>query len=185
MDKSLAADARADLVQQYISREEELTLVRGYFGTNYAWTEGRYPEAIRKLLPGSAGYVAGIPRLGIPALTESDASLGVANGRHMRPGDQAVALPSSLLTAATWNSGLAYAGGAMIGAEARHKGFNVMLAGGINLAREPRGGRTFEYLGEDPLLAGTMAGEAIRGTQDLNIIATIKHFALNDRKPAA
>jgi len=182
MDKTLTADARADLVQLYITREEELTLVRGYFGTNYAWTEGRYPEAIRRLLPGSAGYVAGISRLGIPALTESDASLGVANGQHMRPGDQAVALPSSLLTAATWNHSLAYAGGAMIGAEARHKGFNVMLAGGINLAREPRGGRTFEYLGEDPLLAGTMAGEAIRGTQDLNIISTIKHFALNDQE---
>jgi len=181
-DKSLPADARADLVQAYITRDEELTLVRGYFGVNYPWTAKIYPEAIRNVLPGSAGYVPGIPRLGIPALSESDASLGVANGRHMRPGDQAVALPSSLLTAATWNGGLAYAGGAMIGAEARNKGFNVMLAGGINLAREPRGGRTFEYLGEDPLLAGIMAGEAIRGTQDLDIISTIKHFAVNDQE---
>ncbi len=179
MDKSLPADARADLVQAYITREEELTLVRGYFGVNKPWTAGRYPETIRKALPGSAGYVPGVPRLGIPALYESDASLGVANGDHMRKGDQAVALPSSLATAATWNRALAYAGGAMIGAEARHKGFNVMLAGGVNLAREPRGGRNFEYLGEDPLLAGTMAGEAIRGIQDLKIISTIKHFALN------
>ncbi|MGC9953632.1 MAG: glycoside hydrolase family 3 C-terminal domain-containing protein [Rhizomicrobium sp.] len=181
-DKSLSGDARADLVQAQMTREEELTLVRGYFGVDYPWTAKVYPEAIRKALPGSAGYVPGIPRLGIPALTESDASLGVANGRHMRPGDQAVALPSSLLTAATWNGGLAYAGGAMFGAEAHHKGFNVMLAGGVDLAREPRGGRTFEYAGEDPLLAGIMAGEAIRGTQDLHIISTIKHFALNDQE---
>ena len=181
-DKSLTADARADLVQTYMTREEELVLVRGYFGVDYPWTAKLYPDAIRNALPGSAGYVPGIPRLGIPALTESDASRGVANGRHMRPGDQAVALPSSLLTAATWNSGLAYAGGAMFGAEAHHKGFNVMLAGGVDLAREPRGGRTFEYVGEDPLLAGVMAGEAIRGTQDLHIISTIKHFAMNDQE---
>jgi beta-glucosidase len=181
-DKLLSADARADLVQAYMTRDEELTLVRGYFGVNYPWTAKLYPDVIRKALPGSAGYVPGIPRLGIPALIETDASLGVANGRHMRPGDQAVALPSSLLTAATWNSGLAYAGGAMIGAEAHHKGFNVMLAGGVDLAREPRGGRTFEYVGEDPLLAGTMAGESIRGTQDLHIISTTKHFAMNDQE---
>ncbi|MGA7674445.1 MAG: glycoside hydrolase family 3 C-terminal domain-containing protein [Rhizomicrobium sp.] len=181
-DKSLTADARADLVQAYMTRDEELTLVRGYFGVNYPWLPKGYSEAIRKALPGSAGYVPGIPRLGIPALSESDASLGVANGRHMRPGDQAVALPSSLLTAATWNGSLAYAGGAMIGAEARYKGFNVMLAGGVDLAREPRGGRTFEYAGEDPLLAGVTAGEAIRGIQDMHIISTIKHFALNDQE---
>jgi len=182
MDTSLTADARANLVETELTREEELTLVRGYFGVDYPWTAKVYPEAIRKALPGSAGYVPGIPRLGIPPLTESDASLGVANGRHMRPGDQAVALPSSLLTAATWNSALAYAGGAMFGAEAHHKGFDVMLAGGVDLAREPRGGRTFEYVGEDPLLAGVMAGEAIRGTQDLHIISTIKHFAMNDQE---
>jgi beta-glucosidase len=182
MDTSLTADARANLVETEMTREEELTLVRGYFGVDYPWTAKVYPEAIRKALPGSAGYVPGIPRLGIPPLTESDASLGIANGRHMRHGDQAVALPSSLLTAATWNSALAYAGGAMFGAEAHHKGFDVMLAGGVDLAREPRGGRTFEYVGEDPLLAGVMAGEAIRGTQDLHIISTIKHFAMNDQE---
>ena len=182
MEKSLAPDARADLVQTYITRDEELTLVKGYFGANRPGMTNLYSEAIRKDLPGSAGYVPGISRLGIPALRESDASLGVANGGRMRPGDTAVALPSSLLTAATWNASMAYAGGAMIGAEARHKGFNVMLAGGVDLARDPRGGRTFEYVGEDPLLAGTMAGEAIHGTQDVNIISTIKHFAMNDQE---
>jgi len=181
-DKSLPPDSRADLVQAQITRDEELMLVRGYFGVNYSWLPKTYSDEIRKALPGSAGYVPGIPRLGIPALRESDASLGVANGRHMRPGDTATALPSSLLTAATWNSSLAYAGGAMIGSEARNKGFNVLLAGGVDLAREPRGGRTFEYVGEDPLLAGTMAGEAIRGTQDQNIVSTIKHYALNDQE---
>ena len=67
----------------------------------------------------------------------------------------------------------------MIGAEARAKGFNVLLAGGVNLTRDPRNGRNFEYLGEDPLLAGTMVGDAIRGVQTNHIVSTIKHFALN------
>ncbi|MDF0752975.1 glycosyl hydrolase, partial [Marinobacter sp. 71-i] len=63
--------------------------------------------------------------------------------------------------------------------EARAKRFNVMLAGGINLTRDPWGGRNFEYLGEDPLLAGVIAGESIRGIQSNHIVSTIKHFALN------
>ena len=70
----------------------------------------------------------------------------------------------------------------MIGNEARRKGFNVMLAGGMNLARDPRNGRNFEYFGEDPLLAGTLAGEAVRGIQSQNVISTVKHFALNDQE---
>jgi beta-glucosidase len=185
MNTSLSPDARANLVQAQMTRDEELRLVRGYVGMPYGpgLREPSAPE-IRRALPRSAGYVPGIPRLGIPALTESDASLGIANGGRMRPGDTATALPSSLLTAATWNTGLAYASGAMIGDEARRKGFNVLLAGGVNLAREPRNGRTFEYSGEDPLLAGVMVGASIRGIQSRNIISTVKHFALNDQETA-
>jgi beta-glucosidase len=183
LDASLSPDARADLVQAQMTEDEELMLVDGYFGV---YPTGRLlkpaPEGIRKDLPGSAGYVRGIPRLGIPALRESDASLGVANGRHMRPGDTATALPSTLAIAASFNPELAYAGGAMIGKEARQKGFNVLLAGGVDLARDPRNGRVFEYVGEDPLLAGVIAGEAIRGTQDQHIISTTKHYALNDQE---
>jgi beta-glucosidase len=70
----------------------------------------------------------------------------------------------------------------MIGAEARISGFNVLLAGGVNLVREPRNGRNFEYGGEDPLLAGVMVGEQIRGVQSNNIVATLKHFAFNNQE---
>jgi beta-glucosidase len=178
LDKSLPSDVRADLVQAQMTRDEELTLVSGYFGVY----NPRVPAQYKDDMPRSAGYVPGIPRLGIPALKETDASLGVANGGHMRPGDTAVALPASIMTTASWNPQIAYNGGAMIGAEARNKGFNVILAGGINLTREPRGGRTFEYSGEDPYLASVMVGESIRGIQNLNIISTIKHFALNDQE---
>ena len=107
---------------------------------------------------GSAGYVPGIPRLGIPALQETDAELGVANPGDVRPGDTATAMPSDLALASTWDVGLARLQGQAVGAEARAKGFNVLLGGTANLIRDPRGGRNFEYFSEDPLLTGVMAG---------------------------
>jgi beta-glucosidase len=130
-----------------------------------------------------AGYVPGIPRLNVPALKESDASLGVSYVMGMRK-DGATALPSGMAQGATWNTALIRKGGAMIGGEAKAKGFNVLLAGGMNLIREPRGGRTFEYLSEDPLHSGMMAGAAIAGIQSNGIISTIKHFALNNQETA-
>ena len=129
-----------------------------------------------------AGFILGVDRLGVPQLVESDASLGVSNLMEMRKGDVATALPSGLSLASTWNPEIARAGGAMIGSEARAKGFNVMLVGGVNLVRDPRAGRNFEYLGENPLLAGQLVGSQIEGVQSNNIIATIKHFALNDQE---
>lgn len=138
------------------------------------------PPVPADAIPG-AGYVAGIPRLGIPALRETDASLGVSYVFGLRK-DGATALPSGLAMGATWNPELIRSGGAMIGAEARAKGFNVLLAGGANLMRDPRNGRTFEYLSEDPLLTGTLVGNAIAGIQSNHIISTIKHFALNGQE---
>ena len=126
---------------------------------------------------GSAGFVPGVPRLGIPDQTQTDASIGVRNSFI-----PSTALPSSLATAASFDPEVPRAGGAMIGAEARATGHNTMLSGGVNLAREPRNGRNFEYTGEDPLLAGTMAGALIDGIQSNRIISTIKHYAVNDQE---
>ncbi|MBT0670512.1 glycoside hydrolase family 3 C-terminal domain-containing protein [Novosphingobium profundi] len=128
-----------------------------------------------------AGYIAGIARLGVPSLRETDASLGVSWVMGAR-GDGATALPSGLAMASSWNPGLLGEGGAMIGSEARAKGFNVLLAGGTNLMRDPRNGRTFEYFSEDPLLSGVLVGNAIAGIQSNHIISTIKHFALNGQE---
>lgn len=175
-DTRLSADRRAALLNRELTLDERITLVHGLMAMPFKGTV-LPQEAIL-----AAGYVPGIPRLGIPALYETDASLGVANPMRVREGDGATALPSGLALAATFNPELAYAGGAMIGSEARAKGFNVLLAGGVNLTRQPRNGRNFEYLGEDPLLAGTLAGESIRGIQSNHIISTIKHFALNDQE---
>src|SRR6202453_2509289 len=71
---------------------------------------------------------------------------------------------------------------AWIGRELRDQGYNMSLGGGVNLAREPRNGRTFEYMGEDPILAGLMVASLIRGTQSQHVIGDIKHYAMNDQE---
>ncbi|MEO6256445.1 MAG: glycoside hydrolase family 3 C-terminal domain-containing protein, partial [Sphingomicrobium sp.] len=130
---------------------------------------------VSRAVKGSAGFVPGVARLGIPDQTQTDASIGVRNS--LIP---STALPSSLATTASFDPAVSRAGGAMIGAEARATGHNTMLSGGVNLAREPRNGRNFEYAGEDPLLAGTMVGALIEGIQSNRIVSTVKHFAVND-----
>jgi beta-glucosidase len=170
-DTSRPAAARAAALVHAMTRDEKLRYVHGLFPP-------LTKPAPADMIP-SAGYIPGVPRLGIPTLRESDASLGVANQVEQRKGDVATALPSSLATAASFDPALAYAGGAMIGAEARAKTFNVLLAGGVNLTRDAWGGRDFEYVGEDPLLAGVMAGASIKGVQSNHIVSTVKHFALN------
>lgn len=175
LSKSLSADERADLAVKAMTEDEKLSLVFGYFGTDW---QGKHPPAGVRY--GSAGYVPGIPRLGITPQWETDAGVGVATQGGAQEKRERTALPSGIATAATWNPDLAYRGGKMIGHEARASGFNVMLAGGVDLARDPRNGRNFEYAGEDPLLAGTIVGAEIAGIQSNHIISTTKHYALND-----
>ena len=168
-------DARADALVKKMTRAEKLTLVFGYFGSNMKEKYTRPAESRWA----SAGYVPGIAHLGIPPQWQTDAGIGVATQHDTDHWRERTALPSGLATAATWDLDLAYKGGAMIGSEARDSGFNVMLAGGVNLLREPRNGRNFEYGGEDPLLAGSIVGAQVKGIQSNHIVSTIKHFAFN------
>jgi len=124
----------------------------------------------------------GVPRLGIPAVKETDASLGVANIGNLRKGFVATALPASLLLGSSWDPDLAFRGGAMVGSEARSSGFGILLGGGANLIRDPRAGRNFEYISEDPLLTGVLVGRSIAGIQSNKIISTLKHLALNNQE---
>jgi beta-glucosidase len=179
-DTTLSPDARAKLLLAQLTQDEKFQLIRSY----YAGPDRPATAPFPKGAIASAGYVPPIERLGIPALEESDAGLGVASSDRMRPGDHATPLPAGPVTAASWDPQVAYRGGAMIGSEAHNKGFNVLLAGGVNLTREPRNGRNFEYAGEDPLLAGTIVAEAIKGIQGQHVISTIKHYALNDQETA-
>lgn len=178
MDGTLSPDRRAELLLAAMTPDEKIALLHGPMAVSFG-AKAPLPEGA----VGSAGYVPGNDRLGIPALQESDASLGVANPMKVRGADDySTALPSGLALAATFDPVLAFSGGRMIATEARAKGLNVMLAGGANLARDPRNGRNFEYLGEDPLLTGTLAGESVRGIQSTGMVSTVKHFALNDQE---
>lgn len=172
---SLSPDLRADLVMKQMTLDEKIQLVHGEGG--WQWNSLKRP-------PGALGedvYLPGIRRLGIPELHVNGAGVGVTNwGR--RANGQSTALPSSLAETATWDPTLAYDFGAVIGKETRDEGFNVSIGGGVDLARDPRDGRNFEYHGEDPILAGTMLAQELRGIQDQHIVATIKHYALNDQE---
>src|SRR5215472_2802301 len=171
-----SADARARDTEEQMTDEERFSLLVSVMGVNDVVTvrDERIPEGV----PMSAGYVPGVSRLGVPPLLMSDASLGVTNPGY-RPGDSATALPAGIALGASFNPILARQSGGMLGREARSRGFNVQLAGGINLARDPRNGRNFEYLSEDPLLSAVLAAESINGIQDEGVISTIKHYSLN------
>ena len=175
-DTSERAPERANLALSQMTLSEKLSLVHGVIGAPW----GRKPMPAGAV--GSAGYVAGVQRLGVPALQETDAELGVANPGEVRRGDTATAMPSNLALASSWDVELARQQGAAVASEARAKGFNVLLGGTANLNRDPRGGRNFEYFSEDPLLTGLMAGAMIDGAQSRHIISTAKHFALNDQE---
>lgn len=171
MHPGLSPDQRAEWVLKAMTQDEKFRLLRTEYGD-------RHPRPAGAL--GSAGYQPAITPLGLPAIQESDAGLGVAKPLDIG----ATALPSGLATAASFDPALAYEGGAMIGGEAHRRGFNVMLAGGADLVRDPRNGRNFEYAGEDPLLTGVIVGNAIAGIQSQHVVSTIKHFALNDLETA-
>ncbi len=174
LNTHLSPDQRASLVVKAMTQDEKFQLIDVQFGD----TENGHVMSPGALA--SAGYDPAIKRLGLPALQESDAGLGVAKPHKLG----ATALPSGLATAASFDPALAYAGGAMIGSEAHHRGFNVMLAGGADLVRDPRNGRNFEYAGEDPLLTGLIVGHAIAGIQSQHVVSTIKHYAFNDLETA-
>ncbi|TPG54697.1 glycoside hydrolase family 3 C-terminal domain-containing protein [Sphingomonas glacialis] len=178
-DAKLDPDARAKALVSAMTRDEKLTMVFGYFATDFPSSLYKAPAGARA---GSAGYVPPISRLGIPAQHQTDAGVGVATQGGAAVKRERTALPSNLAIAASWDVAVAHAGGAMIGDEARRSGFNVMLAGGVNLLREPRNGRNFEYGGEDPLLAGTIVAEQVRGIQSNHVVSTIKHYAFNDQE---
>ncbi len=175
MNPGLSPDQRASLVLKEMTLDEKISLLHG------TGMSGLSPvSALAQHSNGGAGYVVGVPRLGIPAIQMSDAAYGVRNSGEN--GRYSTALPSDLAGAASWDLDAAYEYGALIGRELRAQGYNMSLGGGVNLTREPRNGRTFEYMGEDPILAGTMVGHVMKGQQAQHVIGDIKHYALNDQE---
>lgn len=125
---------------------------------------------------GQAGYVPGVPRLGIPPLRLADGPAGVRVARH------ATALPAPVLLASAFDPSLARRYGQVIGREGRALGQDVLLSPMVNLIRTPYAGRNFETFSEDPLLSGDLVAAEIRGIQGEGLIATVKHFALNNQE---
>jgi beta-glucosidase len=175
MKPGLSPDERAAMVLQQLTLDEKIGLLHG--NGMPGWGKPR-PNAY--LGNGGAGFTLGVERLGIPTIQMSDAAYGVRssaeNGRY------STALPSNLASAASWDPQAACDYGALIGRELRAQGYNMTLGGGVNITREPRNGRTFEYMGEDPVLAGTLIGNRIRCEQAQHVIADIKHYAVNDQE---
>lgn len=123
-----------------------------------------------------AGYVPGIPRLGVPPLRLSDGPAGV------RTKERATALPAPVMLASTFDPLLAQQYGQVMGHELRVRGQDVLLAPMVNIVRVPYGGRNFETLGEDPFLASRIVEAQVRGIQGEGAIATIKHYAENNQE---
>ncbi len=176
MNPSLSPEERANLVLKQMTLDEKLALLHGN-GMAHA---PQWQMPLSHLTNGGAGYVEGVERLGIPPLVISDAGYGVrdsgANGRY------STAMPSSLGAAASWDADSACEFGTVIGQELRAQGFNMTLGGGVDLAREPRNGRSFEYAGEDPLLAGTVVGNLMKCEQAQHVVGDIKHYVMNDQE---
>ena len=175
MNSQLSPDARADLVLKEMTLDEKIDLLHGNGMRGVT-----KPSPSDALSNGGAGYVLGIPRLGIPMIQMSDAAYGIRNSGEN--GRYSTALPSNLAAAASWDTQAACEYGALIGRELRAQGYNMTLGGGTNITREPRNGRTFEYQGEDPILAGTLVGNRIKCEQAQHVLGDIKHYAVNDQE---
>jgi beta-glucosidase len=184
MNTSLSPDQRADLLIQQMTIEEKIQLLHGMGGRAGANTPPTIEQLTQQLTAtrsnGGAGFIPGIPRLGIPDLQMADAAVGVTRGAARSR--YSTALPSTTSAASSWDAKLLYEYGALIGRELRDQGYNMSLGGGVDITREPRNGRNFEYLGEDPILAGRLDGQMMKGLQAQGILGDVKHYAFNDQE---
>jgi beta-glucosidase len=171
----LDPDARADAIVRAMTLDEKIHLLHGTLG--FAYSGKPAPEEAM----GGAGFVAGLPRAGIPAMQLNDGPLGVRNITG-GPDGRATAFPSSQALAASFDTDLAFESGSVMGREARARGFNVLLAGGANVERDAWNGRNFEYFGEDPILAGRLVTAQVRGIQSEGVVSTVKHLVANSQE---
>ena len=175
MNRSLDPDTRADLMIHEMTLDEKIQLVHGV-----GWGVLRAGAPVPPADNGGAGFVPGIPRLHLPDINLADSAVGVRMAALQSR--YATLLPSVLGMSASWDPDAAFLYGSVIGRELRAQGYNMSIGGGVDLIREPRNGRNFEYSSEDPILAGTMVGQLARGVQSNHIMGDIKHYVLNDQE---
>lgn len=150
----VSADERAESLVRAMTEDEKLA----YIGGDHSM------------------FIRAVPRLGIPAIRMSD---GPAGCRNWGP---STVYPAAVALAASFDPALVERVGRSIGHDCRARGVRILLAPGVNIARSPLGGRNFEYMGEDPYLAGVTAAAYVRGVQSEGVLATIKHFASNNQE---
>ena len=145
-------------------------------------------EKVNMIHASSSFTSGGVSRLGIPEFVTSDGPHGVRpeHGRDWQLDnnllDSGTYLPTGICLAATWNPGLGYAYGSVLGSEAKFRGKNIILGPGINIMRTPLNGRNFEYQSEDPYLVSKMVVGYIKGVQDQGTSACVKHYVANNQE---
>ena len=157
------AEAKADEIIKTLTLEEKLSMIQGH---------NRF-------------FLPGVPSKGLPHIYTTDASMGVKNKQHLHSDSEVILaerttqFPAFIMLAATFNTELAYEYGLAVGEEARMAGAGVILGPGMNIYRNSRCGRNFEYLGEDPYLASSIIFPYVSGMQSTGTLACAKHFLAN------
>lgn len=173
-----------DEVVKAMTLDEKIDLLVGSAGNANAQSSATIGSSAI-LVPGAAGQINAIPRLGIPAVVLADgpAGLRIAPTRDgVKQTFYCTHFPVETVMGATWNTELVEAVGNAMGDEVKHYGVDILLAPATNIHRNPLNGRNFEYYSEDPLLSGKMAAAQIKGIQSNGVGTSLKHFALNNQE---
>ena len=173
----------ADVIKA-MTLDEKIELIVGSAGNQVATLSATIGNQAQ-IVPGAAGQINGIPRLGIPTTVVADGPAGLRIDPKRKGTDATfycTHFPVGTVMSATWNPALVRSVGQAMGDEVLHYGVDVLLAPATNIMRNPLCGRNFEYYSEDPLLAGKICAQMVGGIQENGVGTSLKHFALNNQE---